>query len=741
MNAVGKIGVIMPEITDPLEHELLQGISSVAQKYGYDVIIFTGAFNSHVELQYDGYIYGLENIYELICKAEVDGIIYASASFHNNIVRERIYDFLKQIDTPTLLLGEEHDEIPYIFSPQRESIKMVTKHLVEEHNCRKIYCVTGFENHYESDERLAGYTEALNEAGLYTDKSCVFYGSFWTDVPYKLGCDICEGKVDKPDAIVCASDVMAMALIDALTENGMRVPEDIAVTGYDGSWVAYSNTPQITTVCGRDFQLGSEAVYKLFSIMEKNAEYKNQQYQYISYGTSCGCKYANSTFDNSNLKKHFRDYMMKSVNRKAFTVSNCNYFMSQANTLEELMDNIDKLGHVLMNWKWLDICLCEDWKFDFGNPEKYRQHGFSDNIILALSKRTPKNEKSGYMFNVKEILPELSKPHEPVTVLITSLHCEEQIFGYIATAYEKTVDLSVDEYYINWCDAVSNGLYHLQRRLYSEYTRQQIEELSVHDPATGLYNKRGFLEQLPVFVKKYRKHNAGFSLVVLSGVRNSNTSVQAGIDESLIIANGLRLSADSNEIYGRIGDNIFAVFVSLQSAEKDIAEKRVSRLEEKIKYIQGDVSSLRIPDFIFETSTFENQSINEMYAVLDQKINAVMEKSNAMACSLINYKEQLNQLRREIYLYPQKDWNIPSILTKLNISRSHFQRIYKTQFSVNCIDDIINARLEKAEQLLLHTGMRVNEIAVECGYSNENHFMRQFKNKYGVTASQYRKKL
>ena len=55
------------------------------------------------------------------------------------------------------------------------------------------------------------------------------------------------------------------------------------------------------------------------------------------------------------------------------------------------------------------------------------------------------------------------------------------------------------------------------------------------------------------------------------------------------------------------------------------------------------------------------------------------------------------------------------------------------------MDDVITARISKAKSLLLHTDLRIHEIALQCGYQNESHFMRQFKVKCGVTAMQYRK--
>ena len=74
MNSIGKIGLIMPEITDPLDYELLDGIYGQAEKLGYDVVVFTGVLNSMSDEKRGYYTEGFENIYSLICKSSLDGL-------------------------------------------------------------------------------------------------------------------------------------------------------------------------------------------------------------------------------------------------------------------------------------------------------------------------------------------------------------------------------------------------------------------------------------------------------------------------------------------------------------------------------------------------------------------------------------------------------------------------------------------------------------------------------------------
>ena len=101
-----RIALIMPEIIDPSDYELIQGVHSQARYFGLDVVILTGIFNSQIELQQDDYIHALENIYSLIGNAEVDGILFASERFRNQPLIRRIREHLEKRSIPSLALGD-----------------------------------------------------------------------------------------------------------------------------------------------------------------------------------------------------------------------------------------------------------------------------------------------------------------------------------------------------------------------------------------------------------------------------------------------------------------------------------------------------------------------------------------------------------------------------------------------------------------------------------------------------------
>ncbi len=96
-------------------------------------------------------------------------------------------------------------------------------------------------------------------------------------------------------------------------------------------------------------------------------------------------------------------------------------------------------------------------------------------------------------------------------------------------------------------------------------------------------------------------------------------------------------------------------------------------------------------------------------------------------------------LRAEIYRSTGKCGSVAELAEKLLLSPSHFQSLYKKEFGVSCYEDVISARIEKAKYYLLNTSLSVKSIAELCGCENDVHFIRQFRQRTGMTAGEYRK--
>lgn len=737
MKSKGRIALVIPHIASSLDNDLIGGIFSYCSRYGYDVIVLTGIFNAKMDHFSNGYSDGLENIYTLLRYIKLDGVIFAAGRFSSDTVRKRIFSILKSRFIPCIVLEHECDEYPYIFPPQREYMKLITKHLIREHNCKKLYCITGMNDNYASLERLAGFTEAMDEEGLEYDDNCIFYGYFRKDVPKRIGLEIADGSIPLPDGIVCANNAMAAALCSSLIEQGVNVPDDIAVAGYDGSWEAFVHEPPITTIAGHERQLGLSAAKMLLEQIVHKKLSDTQTEQYIRFDTSCGCSPASTMYHLSgdkNLRLHLRKTFEIYAERRNYITSDIIGRMSACGTIGELIDEANKLGYMLLNWEWLEICLCSDWLFDLDSPDKFRTDGYSEKMLLALSKRRCPNEEAMYEFPIRQIFPALEKPHETAIFVLTSLHYKSQIFGYMCTSYNNSEDILLDEYYVSWCDALANGINIIQEKLYREHIRQKFESLSTIDPATGLYNRRGLMENLASFAAGDER----LAVIVLSYSDGKNDHYE--VQPVSVIANALR-NTDEKHILAVPAENLIA-YVSADNSgknETDTIERFTKKLSRRVREYYNGAAQIKIDKLAAVCRYTDLNHITEFEALFDEMAAIAENKALALASHTEDYREQIRKLRIRFINEPQLDWNIEAISKEIGISRSHLQRLYKEQYGRSCIDDIINSRIEKAKWLLVNTDMRIGQIAEQCGYTNETHFMRQFKDRAGITALSYRK--
>lgn len=136
----------------------------------------------------------------------------------------------------------------------------------------------------------------------------------------------------------------------------------------------------------------------------------------------------------------------------------------------------------------------------------------------------------------------------------------------------------------------------------------------------------------------------------------------------------------------------------------------------------------------YGASHHKNRIISQLAAAL---LNKIEDESNTEEYPAIYY--QAASLREKIYLHPESEWNIPDMAGSLHISEGYLHSVYKHFFHTTCMADVINSRVQAASELLTSTGKSVEEVAETCGYHNTEHFIRQFKNKTGITPAKYRK--
>lgn len=155
----------------------------------------------------------------------------------------------------------ESERFTYVGVDNTLGAEMATTHLIER-GCKNILTITGDLSVESGRERLAGYKNALADAGIQVKAQNILDGNYSRDSATKSMTKLLN-KSSNFDGIFAANDLMAIAAIAVLTENGIRVPEDVKVIGFDGIEQASAHNPPISTIAQPSYELGNRVAGQL----------------------------------------------------------------------------------------------------------------------------------------------------------------------------------------------------------------------------------------------------------------------------------------------------------------------------------------------------------------------------------------------------------------------------------------------------------------------------------------------
>jgi len=227
------IGFILWDILNPGYTEMVEIIIARAREQGYMLIVGNAGRDPEEE----------ERMATLLIQQQVDGIILASATRES-----KVPDLLAAAGVPVVMVSRhiKDYQADYVVTDNVKGGYMVTRHLIGLGH-RRIAFVRGTPGASTSEDREEGYRQALQDHGLEYDETLSACGNYTSRGAYIAARDLLSHD-PRPTALVCANDLMAISVIDAVIDSGLRVPEDVAVTGYDDIAWAASRSLALTTV-------------------------------------------------------------------------------------------------------------------------------------------------------------------------------------------------------------------------------------------------------------------------------------------------------------------------------------------------------------------------------------------------------------------------------------------------------------------------------------------------------------
>jgi LacI family transcriptional regulator len=248
------ISMVIPEavttlFTDPFFPLLLRGATEACNAHHYQLTL--SLFTASTDPQ--------EMYQRVLRNGYLDGVIVASASFDDplipNLLRDRV---------PFVSIGWYPDErVHYVDVDNNSGAQMAVEHLIRLGR-RRIAIIAGPPNMVAGRNRLSGYHQALEAHGIPVEEDLIAYGDFTEGGGLSAMQRLFPAS---PSAVFAANDMMAIGALKALRGAGMRVPQDVALVGFDDIPIASAIEPALTTLRQPIDRLGSLAVEMLLNLL------------------------------------------------------------------------------------------------------------------------------------------------------------------------------------------------------------------------------------------------------------------------------------------------------------------------------------------------------------------------------------------------------------------------------------------------------------------------------------------
>lgn len=246
------IGLITPDSANPFFAEVGRAIEEAAFRQDYNVILC----NTETDPE-------RESIYiQLLTEKQVDGIVFVGSGGQTGSLRS-----LFEQSVPVVLVDRDLLEFDFdvVIGDHFQGGYIATRHLIKKGH-RRIGCIAGPAHLVPSGQRLRGYRKALEEAHIHFDMSLVRSGDFRPHSG-KVAAEELLSLEEPPTALFVFNDLMSIGAMAAAAELGFRIPDDLAIVGFDDIELASYTQPGLTTVRQPKAEIGHKAIELLLARM------------------------------------------------------------------------------------------------------------------------------------------------------------------------------------------------------------------------------------------------------------------------------------------------------------------------------------------------------------------------------------------------------------------------------------------------------------------------------------------
>ena len=286
------LGVLLPDLYGEFFSEVIRGIDQAAQRSGYHLLV-SGSHNDKGEIEA-----ALRAM-----RGRVDGLVVMSPDIDSAALVANL-----PASSPVVLLNcfVEGDAFDSLTIDNYGGAHAMVRHLVASGH-ERIAFIRGAEHNYDAAERLRGFRAAHRDSGITWTPALEFEGDFTESGGHHAAQRIAALET-RPTAVFAANDSMAIGALAAFRDAGLRVPDDIAVAGFDDVPIARYVSPPLTSVRVSISEMGARAVsILLHAVDNKNQHVKQQETLPTTLVIRASCGGAGRSLDLGNRSTYARE--------------------------------------------------------------------------------------------------------------------------------------------------------------------------------------------------------------------------------------------------------------------------------------------------------------------------------------------------------------------------------------------------------------------------------------------------
>lgn len=477
-------------------YAFLSGLKQGAAERNADLYLFNTYGDSDKE--YSLFCQGEYNIFFLPDLKEFDGALIDSNNVGTRFWESALREKIREAGIPCVGVEQEMGLDNFIGVDNYQAMYAMVEHLVRDKHCRVLNYVGGPGDNEENISRKRAFCDALTAYHIPCDpKRMRDYNFEWRDGSQAYLDFKAEG-LEKPDAVVCANDYMAIGYLRGAAEDGLEAPRDFLITGFDNIREAQQYSPRITSVDRSQGELGYQCIRYLDDLIEHRP---CPRQIYVPFRLVCS--QSTGEQDGMSSDEEFR--------RSLFTMG----INSQVMRLHMKHLRTSLLGNHSVA-EFMDITcayapMLGIQRFAMGlDAQKIVENAPQDMLYFGkYDDRSIRDDRT----ESHSLIPEgfLTDDEQCHIYLFSPCHCSGKNYGYCVII--DNLEIVRENLLSDWMLALDNAVENLRQSLSLQIMNKKLNELYRRDPMTGLYNRFALDERGEALLRTNRER--GLSTIVV----------------------------------------------------------------------------------------------------------------------------------------------------------------------------------------------------------------------------------